>query len=306
MRFLIILNLLINLIKQKDIKMPVTIIILTTILFLAAASYHDLKTGEIPDKVSIGLVAAVLILSLFGAVLDSINFLINAVLIGALYFIIGYASYYLGKLGGGDVKLLAGIGCAIANIPVEGFIPNYLVYMIDAGIAVMPYAAIYGLILGLQNRSVFPGFVKEIKNIKVIFLFILSLFPMLLLFSLPPENIKIILIILAAFLPIFVILTAYLKVTEKVVMQKTIPVSELKEEDILAEDIMVDGRKIAGKNDISGVTKEQAGEIQKFAEEGKIPGKITIKWGIKFAPVLFIGFLIFVIYGNVIEYLMHV
>jgi len=282
--------------------MLLTTIILTTILFLAIASYHDLKTGEIPDKVSIGLFAAVLILTIFRAAAESPEFLINALLTGALYFVIGYISFYLGQLGGGDVKLLAGIGVAVSNIPVEGFIPNYAAYFIDAGVVVMPYAAIYGLILGFQNKSVFTEFGREIKKIKIILLIILSMLPLFFLF-LAPENIEFILIVLVALLPVFVILTAFLKVVEKIAMQKTIDISELKEEDTLAEDIFAGGKKIAGKNDITGVTKEQVEKIKKFAEEGKISNKITIKWGMKFVPVLFLGFLIFVVYGNVLKIL---
>jgi len=283
--------------------MLLTTIILTTILFLAIASYHDLKTGEIPDKVSIGLFAAVLILTIFRAAAESPEFLINALLTGALYFVIGYISFYLGQLGGGDVKLLAGIGVAVSNIPVEGFLPNYAAYFIDAGVVVMPYAAIYGLILGFQNKSVFTEFGREIKKIKIILLIILSMLPLFFLLFLAPENIEFILIVLVALLPVFVILTAFLKVVEKIAMQKTIDVSELKEEDTLAEDIFAGGKKIAGKNDITGVTKEQVEKIKKFAEEGKISNKITIKWGMKFVPVLFLGFLIFVVYGNVLKIL---
>ena len=286
--------------------MIATTIILTTILFLAAASYYDLKTGEIPDKISIGLLAAVLILTIAGAVTESYDFLINALLVGALYFVIGYISFYLGQLGGGDVKLLAGIGAAVATIPVSGFLPNYAAYIIDAGVVVMPYAAAYGLFLGLRNKSVFAEFAGEIKKIKIILLIILSFFPLLFLLLLSAAKVNFTLILLTGILPVFVLLTAYLKVVEKTAMQKTIPVSELKEEDVPAEDIIVDGRKIAGKNDIAGITKEQLLEIRKLAEEGRIPDKITIKWGMKFVPVLFFGFLILVLYGNVLEILFNV
>ncbi|PKP51316.1 MAG: hypothetical protein CVT90_03055 [Candidatus Altiarchaeales archaeon HGW-Altiarchaeales-3] len=282
--------------------MLLTLIISTTILFLAAASYYDLKTGEIPDKISIGLVAAILILSIFQALTESPGFLINAVLFGTLYFAIGCISFYFGHLGGGDVKLLAGIGCSVANIPAGSFIPDYLVYFIDAGIVVMPYMAIYGLILGFKNKTVFFEFAKEIRTLKIIMFILLSFIPMFMLIFLA-VNIEIVLIILCALLPVFVLLTIYLKIVEKKAMQRTIPVFELTKEDTLAEDIIFEGEKIAKKNDVAGLTKEQVDKIKELAKGGRIPDKITIKWGIKFVPVLFIGFLIFVFYGNVIEVL---
>jgi len=121
---------------------------------------------------------------------------------------------------------------------------------------------------------------------------------------LPPKNVKFIVVLLTGILPVFIFLTAYLKVVERTAMQKTINLYELKEEDIIAKDIIVDGEKIAGKNDSDGVTKEQIEKIKELAKVGKIPDKITIKWGVKFVPVLFLGFLIFVVYGNILEILL--
>jgi len=68
----------------------------------AAGAYTDAKTGLIFDKITYPMIAA-------GILLNLIEWNLLFLAIGASVFAIGYAVYYLGKIGGGDVKLFTAI-----------------------------------------------------------------------------------------------------------------------------------------------------------------------------------------------------
>ncbi len=66
------------------------------------AAFTDIRTGLILDKITYPMIAIAVVLNLV-----EFNWLF--LLIGAATFAAGYAVYYAGKLGGGDVKLFAAI-----------------------------------------------------------------------------------------------------------------------------------------------------------------------------------------------------
>ena len=95
---------------------------------------------------------------------------------------------------------------------------------------------------------------------------------------------------------------------EKSALRRMVNVKELDEWDMVADDIIVDGEKIASKRNVDGLTKEQIERIQNLAHEGKIPEAITIKYGIFFIPVFLLAFLLFLWLfslwdGNVLKFL---
>ncbi len=78
---------------------------------LAAASWIDLKTGEVPEWCSMGVAAVVGAACLgCGLFFWDADYLIEPILWGALSFSVAYVIFYFGQWGGGDVKLLGGIG----------------------------------------------------------------------------------------------------------------------------------------------------------------------------------------------------
>ncbi|ODS35312.1 MAG: hypothetical protein A7315_14755 [Candidatus Altiarchaeales archaeon WOR_SM1_79] len=277
------------------------VVILIILLFLSAASYSDLRTGEVPDKISFGLVHQKL-------------WVIDALIIGGVYFIVGYVMYYLGQWGGADVKILAGVGLGIGLIAAHGgesvfafTVDHHAVsYLVDILFIITPYVGAYALILGVLNKGVFSGFKGSIREKNFLIIFFLSLIPAAILLPSSLTNIMPInkfLIIIALILPPVVLLSQYLKVVEKTALRKTIDVEELSEYDMVAEDIIVDGEKIACKRDVDGLSKEQIEKIRDLAGEQKIPPTITVKYGIFFIPVFLLAFLLFLWAGNVLKVL---
>lgn len=76
------------------------------IIATGAAAYSDFKTGYIYDKITYPLIAIGLILNIFEQQYAGIG-------LAAAIFIFGWGLYKTGKIGGGDVKLYAGIAMAL-------------------------------------------------------------------------------------------------------------------------------------------------------------------------------------------------
>jgi len=283
--------------------MPLTsIAISVSALFLLVASYFDLRTGEIPDRVSFALIGSSLLVAGVDSVMSSnFDLILNSLVVGMAYFAFGYLSFWLGQWGGGDVKILAGIGCCLGylgslGVFSEGLVPYFIAYFVNLGLVGWPYVVLYSLILGVMRPESFTRFLSLLRRKRTIILVAASFLPPIAALSM---DIGILGIVYLA-LPVFVVLSIYLKAVEKVALQKTVRVSELREYDALAEDLVVDGKPIAGKRNIEGITKEQLNEIKKLAEGGKIPQEIRIRWGIKFVPILFLAFVSLLWFGDML------
>ncbi len=279
------------------------LIMAVALLFLILGSYFDLMTAEIPDVITVGLTFIILIISLvYSALVWDFSFFISSASIGILYFILGYILFYLGEWGGGDVKLISGVGCSIGflgaiNYLKESILPYYIDYLINMAIVSAPYLIIYALILGLMKPSVFNRFYKTMRNIVSIFVIIISFIPSISALFLNLKSIALIYLLI----PALVILSIYLKAVEKEALQKRINVSELQVGDVLAEDLIVNGEKIFSSRNISGLERKDIERIKTLSKEGKIPTEITIKWGVKFSPIFLFAFLLSISVGNALE-----
>ncbi|MFH1402963.1 MAG: prepilin peptidase [Candidatus Altiarchaeota archaeon] len=284
--------------------MLVTAVIWVTLLFLILDSIIDLKTGEIPEKLTHGLTGIIILLAVgHGIIENSISMVKSTILVGASYFIAGYVLYRLGQWGGGDVKMMAGIGCALGYLDSMGYAwPNsiitgyYLTYFINMSIFAIPYAVTYSLILGFMNPSVFREFLSGVREFKVVILLAVSFAPALLSTYFGESLLALVYLML----PFFMLATIYLKVVEKKLLCKTVRVEELRVGDIPAEDIQCEGERIASKM-IEGITGEELERITRLAWEGRIPDEVKIRWGIKFAPILLASYVMTLWQGSLLE-----
>ena len=286
--------------------MLITVVAGITTIFLLLASLFDLKTGEIPEKITRGLIAIIILIALIYSIYTlNPSPLLQSLFVGTAFFLLGYLMFYLGEWGGGDVKLLAGIGCSLGLLgsmnyfagTLEGIFPYYIDYFINLAIVASPYVIVYSFLLGLMKPLVFEEFTGYCKKKSSLLLILLSFIPLLLVLNLNMSRLALIYL----FIPVLIVLSIYLKAVEKIALQKTIDVQELNEEDILADDLIVDRKKIVSRRDMEGLDRNQVIEIQRLASEGKISKNITIRWGIRFAPILFLAFLLTLIWGDVLE-----
>ncbi len=279
------------------------IVIAVTLTFLILGSIIDLKTGEIPDRLTIGLALIMMLISaIYSIITSDVYYFITPLFAGGLYFLLGYVIYSQGEWGGGDVKLISGVGCSIGFLKsvdylTEGVIPYYLDYLINIALVSSPYLIVYTLLLGLLKPAVFTDFFNSIKNKIVLMILAASIIPLITAYWMKLGNV----IIIYALIPFLIILSVYLRAVERNALEKTVKVSELQVEDVVANDLVVDGVKVASRRNISGLTEEDIKKIKSLSKKGKIPDEIRIKWGVRFAPIFLMAFLLSILVGNTLE-----
>lgn len=289
--------------------MLVEFVILVCLAFMLLASAADLKTGEVPEKHSMGLLGFILSVAALDSIASwSLSPLLESVLWGLIAFLASYAIYWLGHWGGGDVKLTAGVGCILGWLGSAGYqwpggtfmgwdTPPLVTYAVDMAALSTPYVLAYTLVLGLLHPGAFTEYLKRLRRGRTAVTIAFSTVPLMLASYLG-------LYALAAvysLVPLLALASVYMKSVEESVLTKTIKASELKDWDILADDIVSEGVKIASKGVIEGITPSELGEVRRLLAEGKLPETVRVKWGVKFVPVLFLALPATLWAGNLLD-----
>ncbi len=277
-----------------------TILYSVAFVALLAASINDIRTREVPDWVSYALIASALGLRLLFSIAKFDWSTLLSGIAGFLVFVaFGYLMYYTGQWGGGDSKLVMGMGAVIGlNFTLALFFINVLF----AG-------ALYGVVWIAALAWIHAAAVKKqlarnlpLRNVQYGMLFFTVL---LIILSLAISNDAFIrfTFTLISFLPLLSFyLFLFIKSVEKVALYKQVHPKELTEGDWLAQDIVVNGKYIAGKKDL-GVTKAQIKQLFSLYQKKRIK-KIMVKNGIPFVPSFLIGFILTVILGNWVQALL--
>jgi len=272
------------------------IIITIALIWLIVAAVSDIKKREVPNWLSFSLIAIILGIRVLASILSwQFSYLLYGLAGLILVYAISNVFYYTRMFGGGDAKLLIGLGAAFGTNPtfmplgiVElPFIINFLLNTLLVGAF---YGVIYSIALALKNRKAFTiefrNIAKGTERIRVIFLVFIGIFLLIItkaqLYSLLP---------LIFILIIFPYLYIFIKSVEDACMLKLLPSSKLTEGDWIAEEIKIGNRVI--KMTAEGLTPKDILLIKKAKK------KILIKQGIPFVPVFLIAALISVFAGNV-------
>ena len=277
---------------------PLMLVHSIALLFLVIASIIDIRIREVPDFLNfslIGIGGGIAIIS--SLILNSWWPLLNSIIGFAVAYGVAAAMYYGGQWGGGDAKMLMGLG-ALHGVSITQLISGEIPLFITIIISIFLAGAIYGI--GYAKFLVFKKwkrfwrtFVQRLQRHKqqrraITIVCIL----LVLLFFIAPTNLK---FVVGALL--FVIFFSYYafnagKVVEEVCMVKKTSVSQLTEGDWLVNPVKYNN-KILVKPTTYGLTTEQITTLKKY----KIKA-VTIKEGIPFIPGFLLGYLVIVVFGN--------
>ncbi len=284
-------------------SLPAIIQFTLALIVLAIGSYTDFRTREVPDWVNLGLVGIGFGLNaIFSAIFWDAKYILASVIGFAVLFSIAWVMFYTGQWGGGDSKILMGLG-AIIGIDIFSknfFLLNFLVNSLAVG-------AIYGLAWSFayiaQNRKRFTAEFEKLleqKKIKEARSIILACFCMLILIIILVKGffLKLALFYMALAIMFVFYLWAAVKSVETACMLKYVKPMELTEGDWIAKDVKIDGKYIAGPKDL-GIEKKNIKKLIELYKKGKIKN-VLIKIGIPFVPSFFIAFIVTLIYGNLI------
>ena len=142
------------------------ILISVALVYLTVASYTDLKKREVPDWLNFGLIFSALGLRTLFSFEYGWTLLINGILGLLVCLGIAYLFYYTNQWGGGDSKLLMGMGAVIGlglnfnKLSDSNF--NLIVFFVGLFVFGAIFALMWSLILAVRKRKVF---VKEFKQL---------------------------------------------------------------------------------------------------------------------------------------------
>ncbi len=283
----------------------VYLLILTaiTLIALIIAAITDLKTREVPDWLSYGLIGIGLGLNLlFSVIYQDYWLILNSIIGFVLFLIVALVMFYTGQWGGGDSKVLMGLGALIGlDIRFTSF-PLIISFLINILLVGAVYGLLWSISLVFKNWKKFS---KEFKNIakrpKVAklrtFLIFFTLLMLVVLFLTKDRLINSMLLALLVMALATFYLWIFVKAIEKTCMLKKIDTNKLTEGDWIAKDIKYKGKYICGPKDL-GIEKKQINQLVKL----KIK-KILIKEGIPFVPSFLIAYILTLIFGNLLTFL---
>ena len=270
-----------------------TAIGLTALIF---ASINDIRTREVPDWLSYSLIASGLgIRFIHSFIFNDIWFSLYGLIGFGVMFSIGFVMYYTKQWGGGDAKLIMGLGVVFVSpyLNIQNFLVSFLINLLIVG-------ALYGLLwsfyLAIRNWTEFiKSFKKNLvekKSIRRISL-IFSLLVVTSLFFIQIPYIRFSLCILALFFVSYSYLIVFVKATEDACMYKWLPISKLTEGDWVAKPVYINKKLVCGPKDL-GLEKYQIDALKKSKVK-----KVFVKEGIPFVPSFLIAVIITLVLGNV-------
>lgn len=270
---------------------------------LSIGSYTDLKTREVPDWINLGLVGMGFGLNaLFSIIYWKVDFVLASAAGFSIFFALALLMFYTGQWGGGDSKILMGLGSIIGIdfLSKNFFLFNFLINMLVVG-AFYGFLWSFGLIL--KNQKKFMKELKALLRAKTIKssrnIFITVFFVLILTAILVKDDF---LRIVFFYFGLAFLLTFYLwiiiKAVENSCMLKYVKPVELTEGDWIARDVKIDGKYITGPKDL-GIEKKKIRKLIGLYKKRKIRN-VLIKIGIPFVPSFFIAYLVTLIYGNLV------
>ena len=280
-------------------------ILLLSIAFivLVVGTITDIKTREVPDWINFGIIfSGIGIRLIYSAVTFNWMFLAYGLFGLAAAVIIAYMMFYAGQWGGGDAKLLMGMG-ALIGLPFSFEpAPLILVFMINILLIGAFYGLGYSVVLAIVRRNKFRKYFSQLSNTGrmgimrrfsiVLVLIFVPLF--LLLLRKSPFSLMIIMLMLLMLAATYLII--FVKSVELSSMYRFVEPEKLTEGDWIARDYIIDGKKICGPKDL-GISKKQIKMLIKLKKQKKIKKNIKIKEGIPFVPSFLIAFVLSLGFG---------
>ena len=264
-----------------------------TLIILTIASISDLRTREIPDWLSYGLLFFVVATrGLESILLKDSYYIIQTMIFFAIFFAFGNIMYYTRQWGGVDTKLITALGSALAIKPSFlggiSIVPFPAILLLNILVVGAIYGLFYAVYLSFKHKKEFKKEFKKLNHapktigIKVGMLIIaLTLF--ILSFTLfPRETRGVTSIIAITFLVVPYLITA-LKSTELACMYKQILVTNLTEGDWIHNDVYKNKKLIYKVNPYGADNKSI--ELLKKANIKQV----LVKEGIPFVPPFLLG-----------------
>ena len=268
------------------------VLILLTLAVLLAASYSDIKTREVPNWLSYGLIfSAFAIRAIFSFELGW-EFLASGVLGFMACLVFAYLFYYTHQWGGGDSKLLMGMGAVIG---ITYSFNNSSFDLLWFFLALLFLGALYGLIwmavIAIKKKKAFKEtfslYLKNFKTLQYVLIGVTAFFIILTIFYIH-FWVFIIFPLLMFYLFLFV------SSVEKSCFVVRVNPLKLVEGDWLAEPLEIEGKKFK-----KTLTLKNVEALHHLYRKKKIHS-VLVKEGIPFVPSFLFAYVFILVYTKVL------
>lgn len=281
------------------------VLTLAAIIILIITAIIDIKTKEVPNIASYSLIVIALSLKLIKSIVEKdLMYFIYALLGFGIFLVIGLVLYYTKQWGGGDAKLLMGIGAAFLLYPKElkeflnptiNDFPFILTILINIFIIGSIYSILWCIGILIKNKSfskVIKSSIKDINDSKIGLIWILIVLIVIVLSFFSTFGILLLIGTILATLTGF--LLKLIKTVENEFLIKDVLITKLTEGDWVLNKLKIKGKLVYSPTN-TGISKMDIIKLKKL----KIK-KVTIKEGIPFVPAIALGTIISIIFGNLL------
>jgi len=193
------------------------------------STYTDVKTGLILDKITYPMIALGVLFTIYDLYSTAAFF---QLVVPAGVFVLGYALYYFGKLGGGDVKLFTGMALLLPYYQNQPFVLNVLlVAALTSVVAISSYYLVKYFRVGIKMKENRSSLIKSfalgiLLLMYFVFLYLLGFIRVFAAVSL--------------FIPMFfaLLFLAFENGIKKNFFLKHISLKELEEDEIIAKEFI--------------------------------------------------------------------
>jgi len=267
-----------------------------TLLAIIVASYSDLRWREVPDWLSYGLIFSALAVRGIFSFTEGWEIIISGAMGFGICFLVACLFYYSNQWGGGDSKLLMGMGAVIGvTYPLQTSSWNLLWFFL----LLLCLGAIYGLLwvlgLAIKDRKRFwPEFKKRIYEHKTMHLVlgIVSLLVFVLFLFGLKYNFSFVWPLVPFPLATFYLFLFVTTVENTCFIMKR-PVSKLTEGDWLAEEVKINDKVVMKRKTLE---REDLDKLLILHKEKKID-QVIVREGVPFVPSFFFAYVTFLVLG---------
>ncbi|MFW5746728.1 MAG: prepilin peptidase [Nanoarchaeota archaeon] len=274
----------------------------------------DIQKREVADWLNFMLMISGFMLRLFFSITSGDWMMFVWGVAGfAIAFGIANLMFYTGQWGGGDAKMIMGLGLLFAtyrlpqvitadtsitiNTPLVFFGLFFLYSMLSGAFL----GAGYSIYKALQHRKKFRKEWNKLTATRTFMFGRYGVFAALvalvvLAFVVPDISLRLPLFTLGLLLMLALYGMTFVRAVEKGCMIDQVHPDDLVEGDWIVHDIRLQGKHIVGPKDL-GIDEEQIKILRQAQRDGDI-GQIAVKVGMPLVPAFLIGFIITVVIGT--------
>ena len=276
-------------------------LVIVGFIWILFATVTDIKTREVPNWLNYSLVVIGLgTRAIYSFITKDFDYILYGLIGFGIFFLIGNIMYYTKQWGGGDSKLLMGLGAMFGNyhgdilLGLQLNLPFLAVLVINIFIGGAVYGILYSVFLAVKNREKFLVELKKKKFNILFYALIAEVIIAVVLYFVFDKVLYWFLFELLVLMFVLIVLLYFMRIVEDVSMYKTVNVNKLTEGDWLVNNVFK-RKKLICKTRNVGLTLSDIIILKK----NKIKS-VLIKEGIPFVPGFLIGFILTFVLGDLL------